>query len=252
MSLSKVLGHWTVLLIVGHHFSSGGQRTWNMSLKELALRAPSATSSRTGFQETPKFEYEQPMAFVPPAYAASISPSAVPPSVPRIMTEASVRSYQSDRLAVNSQVSSSPTMVAYPPTVYQSHTNNPVHLSAADADIDPPPPSITPPPPHSPPGSELPPMSRSPSYTETAPPLPLIPAMTTSSTPSPPHSPSSPNGLSLPRTNTITTTTSESRHLMPDYHLEYDLEPPPEAYHNPYTNQPGPGSGTPIYAWSER
>ncbi|KAI3616092.1 hypothetical protein WG66_013912 [Moniliophthora roreri] len=243
-----LLGHWTILLIVGHHFSAGGQRTWNMSLKELALRAPSTTSSQTGLQETPKFEYDQPMSFVPPAYAATMSSASSPSSaLPRLMTEASTAHPYADG---QSPLASS-TVVSYPPTVYhlQPQTHHPGHLSAADADVDPPPPSITPPPPHSPPIH--PPITRSPSYTETAPPLPSIRAMTTSSSSSPPHSPSHANSLSLPRTNTITSTTSESNHTRV-YQMEYDIEPPPEAYHNPYTNSSGPGGGTPIYAWSER
>ncbi|KAJ8086098.1 hypothetical protein PM082_004917 [Marasmius tenuissimus] len=74
-SVSFVVGtllfvHWIVLLVVGHKVSDGSQRTWNMSLKEIALRASSLTATRIDtLQETNKFEYDQPaVTAFPPDY----------------------------------------------------------------------------------------------------------------------------------------------------------------------------------------
>ncbi|KAL0581245.1 hypothetical protein V5O48_000833 [Marasmius crinis-equi] len=75
--------HWMTLLIVGHQVSDGSQRTWNMSLKELALRSSSLTRPLADHhEETNKFEYDQPsVTAFPPAYSLPphlIIPSTVP------------------------------------------------------------------------------------------------------------------------------------------------------------------------------
>ncbi|KAF9268284.1 hypothetical protein L218DRAFT_995018 [Marasmius fiardii PR-910] len=85
---SLLLWHWITLLVVGHKLNEAGQRTWSMSLKELALRG-SITGSRNlpteSNHEEPKFEYEQPSPTMfllpPPAYAGytvSLNPISTP------------------------------------------------------------------------------------------------------------------------------------------------------------------------------
>ncbi|KAG7096612.1 hypothetical protein E1B28_004029 [Marasmius oreades] len=111
--------HWITLLVIGHQLSEGGQRTWSMSLKELALRVPIAESRPLQVSEEPKFEYDQPNPTalplsLPPAYR-NFSISIAPPSL-----TASTEQFPSPIYSLHSYSSASPQFggVSYPAPVH--------------------------------------------------------------------------------------------------------------------------------------